>query len=199
MSPAKPGEKSYDQLVKALTGHFNPTPSETVQRSHFNTRIRKTGESVATFVAELRSLAEHCNFGASLDDMLHDRIVCGINDRKTRQKLLSEKNLTLPSAIETTQAMETVAKDNKEMMQQENGQGAEGVHRVTPPRQGKDTRRVRSKFTGTCFLLWQGRPQTRHLPPEGCHMPGVWQEGSHPADLPSKEKACPSCRRGALR
>ena len=33
VSPAKPGEKSYDELVKALKDHFNPIPSETVQRS----------------------------------------------------------------------------------------------------------------------------------------------------------------------
>ena len=30
-SLAKPGDKSYDELVKALTDHFNPTPSETLQ------------------------------------------------------------------------------------------------------------------------------------------------------------------------
>ena len=66
------------------------TPSETVQCSCFNTRIRKPGESVATFVAELRSLAKHCNFGASLNEMLRDRIVCGIDYSKIRQKLMSD-------------------------------------------------------------------------------------------------------------
>ena len=33
VSPTKPGEKSYDELVKILKEHFNPTLSETVQRS----------------------------------------------------------------------------------------------------------------------------------------------------------------------
>ena len=32
VSPAKPGEKSYDELVKALSKHFKPTPSEIVER-----------------------------------------------------------------------------------------------------------------------------------------------------------------------
>ncbi len=36
VSPAKPGDKSYDQLVTILTDHFNPTPSETVQRFKFH-------------------------------------------------------------------------------------------------------------------------------------------------------------------
>ena len=31
VSPAKPGEKSFDQLVEILSGHYNPTPSETIQ------------------------------------------------------------------------------------------------------------------------------------------------------------------------
>ena len=38
-------------------------------------------ESVAAFVTELRALAKHCNYHAdSLDSLLRDRLVCGIND-----------------------------------------------------------------------------------------------------------------------
>ena len=71
--PTRPGEKTFDELVSVLKEHFNPTPSETVQRSRFHCRVRRQGESVADFVAELRSLAEFCNFGATLNDMLRDR------------------------------------------------------------------------------------------------------------------------------
>ena len=94
VSPDKPGDKSYEELIAALKNHFNPTPSETIQRSKFHSRVRKPGESIAAFVADLRSLAEFCNFGASLDDMLRDRIVCGVNNTKIQQTLLSEKTLT---------------------------------------------------------------------------------------------------------
>ena len=31
-------------------------------------------------MAELRPLAESCNFGASLETVLRDQIVCGINN-----------------------------------------------------------------------------------------------------------------------
>lgn len=94
VSPTMPGEKSYDELVKALKDHFNPNPSETVQRSWFHSRFRKPGETVATFVSELSSLAEFCNFGTSLYDMLRERLICGINNSKLQQKLLAEKKLT---------------------------------------------------------------------------------------------------------
>ena len=36
VQPAKPGEKTYAELVSTLKDHYNPTPSETVQRSRFN-------------------------------------------------------------------------------------------------------------------------------------------------------------------
>ena len=39
ITPAKPGEKGYDDLVKTLTEHYDPAPSEIVQRYKFHTRI----------------------------------------------------------------------------------------------------------------------------------------------------------------
>ena len=63
LSPDKPGDRSYSDLVDTLTKHFKPAPSEIVKRFHFNSRIRKPGKSVAAFIAELRTLAEFCKFG----------------------------------------------------------------------------------------------------------------------------------------
>ena len=67
----------------------------------FNNRFRGSEESVATFVSELRSLAEHCSLGATLPDMLRDRLVCGIIN-----PTLSEPELTFAKAQEITLAME---------------------------------------------------------------------------------------------
>ena len=75
-SPKKPAEKSYDKLVVLVKSHYTPKPSVIVQRFQFHSRTQKPGETVATFVAELRQLSEFCEFGASLEDMLGDRLVC---------------------------------------------------------------------------------------------------------------------------
>ena len=69
LAPEKPAEKTFDELVSVLTKHYSPPPSEIVQRFRFHTRVRKSGESVATFVAELRGLSEFCNFDNSLEDV----------------------------------------------------------------------------------------------------------------------------------
>ena len=80
VAPSKPEEKTYDELVVALTEHHSPALSEIVQRFKFNSRFRQAEESVATYVAELRSIAHTCNYGTSLDEMLRDCNVCGINN-----------------------------------------------------------------------------------------------------------------------
>ena len=63
-----------------LTEHYNPAPLEIVEQYKFHMRMKYEGEAVSTFMAELRSLAQYCKFGASLNDLLRDQIVCGIND-----------------------------------------------------------------------------------------------------------------------
>ena len=85
--------KSYAVLVKLLQDHFDPKPSEIVERFPFNSQFRETGESVSLFITNLRSLLEHCN-GESLEAMLRDQLVCGINDGLIQKRLLAEPKLT---------------------------------------------------------------------------------------------------------
>ena len=80
VAPSKPGDKSYDDLVAVIKKHYSPTPSVIVQRFKFNSRIRKEGESIANYVADLCHIAKHCDFENALDDMLRDRLVCGVNE-----------------------------------------------------------------------------------------------------------------------
>ena len=92
-------------------------PSEIVERFRFHTRSRLKDESVADFVAALRAIAVHCNFGDSLDTMLRDRIVCGISDEHTQRRLLAESILTLKSAMTIAQSLER-ASENAETLKQ---------------------------------------------------------------------------------
>lgn len=114
LHPTKLEDKSFKELSDALAAHYKPTPSETVQRFKFHTRCRKQGESVATYVSELRALAEYCNFG-NLEEMLRDRLVCGINHERTQNRLLSEAKLTYEKALEIAQSQETAAQNLQEL------------------------------------------------------------------------------------
>ena len=115
VSPAKPGDKTFEELCALMKRHYNPVPSEIVQRCKFNSRFRNEGESVADFVASLRSLAEHCNYGQQLDMMLRDRLVCGIHDDNIQRRLLSEQKLDLKGAIDIAQGIETANANVKDL------------------------------------------------------------------------------------
>ena len=64
--PEIPNKLSYEELSEATKNHYVPKPSVIVQRYKFNTRVRGNDESISTFIAELRALSEHCEFGCSL-------------------------------------------------------------------------------------------------------------------------------------
>ena len=82
-----------------------------MQRYKFNSRVRQPEESVAKFVAALRHLAIHCDYGDSLNDMLRDRLICGINDARIQRRLLAEAKVDFKRAMEIAQAMETADRD----------------------------------------------------------------------------------------
>ena len=111
IAPAKSDEKDYEALVQAVKQHHSSIPSEIVQYFKFNSSFRQPGESVSTFVSELRSLAEFCNFRSTLDDMLLGRLVCGINDDNIQRWLLSEDKLSFKRALEVAQVQETATKN----------------------------------------------------------------------------------------
>ena len=115
--PDKPADKDYNALVTLLKNYFCPVPSAIVQRFHFNSRIRKSGESVNEFVAALRQLSEHCVYGEVLEDMLRDRLVVGIADDTIQRRLLTEKDLTFKRALELAQGMELAAKNVQDIAQ----------------------------------------------------------------------------------
>lgn len=115
--PDSPAAFELKDLLSKLSDHYTPKPSVIVQRFKFHSKSRQTGQSVSSFVVELRRLSEFCEFGTVLDDMLRDRLVCGINDDCIQKRLLAETNLTLAKAVELATSMETASKNVTELQQ----------------------------------------------------------------------------------
>ena len=107
-APNLPGSKAFNDLVKSMEDHENPRRNPVAERFKFNMRNRKADESVSAYVAELRRLSQYCEYGNSLDSMLRDRLVCGINHDRTQQRLLSEgATLTLQKALDISLSLES--------------------------------------------------------------------------------------------
>ena len=106
-----PGDKTYAELCALMKQHQNPAPNLIAGRFKFNTRVRKQDKSIADYMAELRIMTEFCEYGGTLEDMLRDRLVCGINDQKLQQRLLGEgSKLNLKKALDISLGMESAIK-----------------------------------------------------------------------------------------
>ena len=113
VSPKKPAELKFKDIAEIVQKHHDPKPSVIVQRYRFNTCYCRVGESVSTYVAELRQLSNHCDFGPSLQQMLRDRLVCGIEDPKIQRRLLAEPDLTFDKVFELALAAESADQNAK--------------------------------------------------------------------------------------
>ena len=127
LSPVNPTEKSFDELVELVKEHQDHAPSIILQRYNFFTREQHSTESIGDFVAQLRKLAHHCNFGDTLDDMLRDRLVCGCRDQRLQFKLRSNAALTFKIALESAKADETAERGTKDLA------GGHSLHKMSTP------------------------------------------------------------------
>ena len=112
-APTDVASLKYADLVKLVQDHYNPAPSVIVMRFKFNSCVSLSGESISAYVARLRDLAQYCVYGATLDDMLRDRLVCGIQDERLQRRLLAEKDLTFQKAFEIAQLYESAEANAK--------------------------------------------------------------------------------------
>ena len=128
--PDSPGDKSLEDLIEVLRSHCDPKQLEIVERYKFHTRVRRPGETIPTSLSELRALSAHYNFDSSLNDMLRERLVCGINNNQMQKRLLSEPRLTLEKATAIAQSMELAAENVRQLQGVKPTQEASEVHKV---------------------------------------------------------------------
>ena len=176
---------SYDDLVKLLTSHYNPQPSAIVQRFHFNTRVRDRGESIAEFVATLRDLALHCDYGDKLSEMLRDRLVCGVNHKGIQRKLLAQSDLTYEKAFALAQSVEASDRDAK-VLEKQHSTDVEKQQTSSPPLMSTTTTTASEEV----HYSTTSRKGTEHLPPVSCYRCG----GAHLApQCKHKDAICRCC------
>lgn len=113
LAPTLPSEKTFDELVATLKSHFEPKPLVIAERFHFHQRTQNVGESITEYVAELRRLTTHCQYGAHLEEALRDRLVCGMREVHTQKKLLAIEDLTLAKALKIAQGEEAADRNSR--------------------------------------------------------------------------------------
>ena len=125
----KPADTGLEDILKKVGKHYSPTPSGTLQIPQPKTSAR--GKRVRVYRG-FRKLTEHCKFGETLDDMMRDRLVCGIKDETVQWRLLAEPDLKNKRAVELALAFELVSKNTLDLNSQVKEEEAP-VHLVNNP------------------------------------------------------------------
>ena len=179
--PGVPKDFTFEQIVKKVTAHYNPKSFVIIKRFEFNTRVQKEGESVAKFVAVLRKITEHCEFGTSLDGLLCDRLVCSIFDKKVQHRFLQESKLTYKQALDMALAVEGACKDAKRL--QDHREEARAVETRSSEMEEKST---------TVNRVTRNAPRNDGHGKTECHRCG----GKHPAArCKFKDYECHYCKK----
>ena len=106
--------KKIGPVLAKFELYCEPRKNIPFQRYRFNRRCQEPGESYDQYRTALRKLSESCDFESiTPDEILRDRLMFGIRDGKTRERLLREPALTLKRTNEICHAAESMTSQLK--------------------------------------------------------------------------------------
>ncbi|CAC5396265.1 unnamed protein product [Mytilus coruscus] len=116
------GENEADKLevlLKKFEDYCIPKKNVTVIRNRFNTRVQNSSESIDQYLTDMKLIAKNCEFEHLKDGLIRDRIVCGTNSSRVKERLLREDGLTLDKAVGICRADEESRKQMKTLNEEE--------------------------------------------------------------------------------
>ncbi len=158
---------TYDVVIEKFDSHCSPKKNETFERYVFRTRLQQQGETFDSFLMDLKLKARTCNFRLLQDSMIRDQIVFGINDKKVRERLLRETELTLNDAVRICHASEIALQHAKTFYEnaKTSGSDSSAVAAVTERMQRSRMTKVKQQKEKELFNC--KRCGRRH-PPKQC-------------------------------
>ena len=132
VSPGEPDAKTLDELLEALSKHFQPKSSEISERYTFHCRSQEPDESIVDFVANLKKLIVGCHYAVEFQStILRDRFVCGLAYESTRKRLLTEDNdLTFEKAVDIAVSVEKASFQARQMKSDGLPKPSAGLHQL---------------------------------------------------------------------
>ncbi|CAC5409350.1 unnamed protein product [Mytilus coruscus] len=167
------GENEADKLevlLKKFEDYCIPKKNVTVIRHRFNTRVQNPSESIDQYLTDLKLIAKNCEFEHLKDGLIRDRIVCGTNSTRVKERLLREDGLTLDKAVGICRADEESRKQMKTLNEEEQVHALrrktqnqrtnrnEGYAKKGPSRRDHEKRESNSSFScGKCGTTHERR------------------------------------------
>ena len=83
--------RKIQSVLDKFTDHFEPRRSEVFERLKFLRRHQTPGETLDSWLIDLRGLVKTCNYGTSVDSVLRNQIVLGVADPLVRENFCMRK------------------------------------------------------------------------------------------------------------
>ena len=103
---AEEDKKDYKKILKKFSEYCRPKKNIVYERHRFWSRSQKEGEPFDRWLKELRIIAKDCEFTEE-DNMIRDKIVFSVFDKKVQERMLRKSDLTLKDAMDTCRAAES--------------------------------------------------------------------------------------------
>ena len=108
-------DTKIEKVLQKFEEHCKPKKNVSYKRYKFFSRAQESGETIDQYVTVLRKLSETCEFGTLRNSLIKDRIVLGVSNCKTRERLLRVQELTLEKALDVVRSAEMTEKQLQEL------------------------------------------------------------------------------------
>ncbi|CAL1265477.1 unnamed protein product, partial [Larinioides sclopetarius] len=85
----------YAEVLKRFEEYCIPRQNVVYERYKFFSCVQQEGQTIESYVTQLKTLASTCEFEEQEKGLIRDRIVIGIRDNGLKERLLRESSLEL--------------------------------------------------------------------------------------------------------
>jgi hypothetical protein len=171
---------TYPELKGKLDQYFGVSHTKLGARAKFNKRVQNVGEPVDSFISELYTLANRCEYGELRDELIRDRIIVGIQDEALSDRLQGLEDLTLDNAIKQVRLGEARQQEKSIV------RGSGSVDFI----KGRNQQRTQREKSNTINLKKQGPKVTQDSRCGYCS-----REAHQRRDCPAKKDKCRKCQK----
>ena len=93
-------KKDFETIIKKFKDYCQPRKNVVFERYRFWQRDQAKGESVDTWLKDIKIHASSCGFEEQRDLMLRDTLVFGVQDERVKERILREPELTLEKTVD---------------------------------------------------------------------------------------------------
>ena len=91
-------KKKYKTILEKFRAYCRPKKNVVYERHKFWSRRQNEGEPFDKWLKEMRVIAKDCEF--TEEDMIPDKIVYGVFDKKVQERMLRKSDLSLKDATD---------------------------------------------------------------------------------------------------